>query len=115
VQQQRDDLVVRIGALGDQSLRVLPRSEGEPVEPAGSSSEFLPDGTTLVRWLSEAAGPERVQYGWRLRSANARHVVTLLLELTFAEASEAFHQADTATIDQAMREARFEEATASAG
>ena len=106
-EQHGDVLTFRIGAGGDAALRVLRRGEEGPADSGSSSSELLPDGSALVRWLTELQDPERVQYGWRLRSASDAEAVTFLFELTPGEAGEAFRQADVTTIERAVREARF--------
>ncbi len=107
VEAQGELLAFHVGAVGDGRLQVLQRNQQDPAGDPSMSTEELPGGRRLTRRLV-ARGGERVQYEWWLRSIDGRSSVSFLLESTRCEAAEAFHQADVATIDWSVREARFE-------
>jgi hypothetical protein len=107
VEAQGGLLAFRVGAVGGGRLQVLQRNEQDSAEDPSKSTEELPGGRRLTRSLV-ARGEDRVLYAWWLRSNDGRHSVSFLLESTRTEAAEAFRQADVATIDWSVREARFD-------
>lgn len=104
-EREHGSMAIRVGVVSGGLLRVGAMERG-PERRAESSAEPDTDAARVDRWFAEQ-GHDRVRFGWHVRPAAGDEGLAFVLELASDDAVEPFAQADVATIDRALRAARF--------